>query len=56
MENIIYFNTIIQPKGGTSNVSIIMAILTFVLIILLSLLTFGIIHTMKNTSLTLTEK
>jgi heme/copper-type cytochrome/quinol oxidase subunit 2 len=55
MDNILYFNTITQPKDGTFNISIIMTILAFVLIIFLAIIIVGIIHSMKNTALTLTE-
>ncbi|MDR2798923.1 MAG: PH domain-containing protein [Treponema sp.] len=55
MDNILYFTTITQQKGGTFNVSIIIVILAFVVIVPLIILTCSIINSMKNTSLTLTE-
>jgi hypothetical protein len=55
MDSIIYFNTIIQPEDGTFNVSVIMVILFFAVIIPLIILTFGIINSIKSTNLTLTE-
>jgi hypothetical protein len=56
MNNILYFNTISQPKEGTFNVSMIMTVLALVVIISLIIIAVGIIHSMKNTTLTLTEK
>ncbi|MDR1001211.1 MAG: PH domain-containing protein [Clostridiales bacterium] len=56
MDNIIYFNTIIQPKNGTGSVSIIMVGILLIVVIPLIFLTFGIINAMKNTTLALTEK
>jgi len=56
MDTIVYINSLIQPKGGTGFLPILMVGLMLVIIIPLSILTFGIISSMKNTTLTLTEK
>ena len=56
MDTIVYINSLIQPKGGTGFIPILMVSLMLVIIIPLIILTFGIISSMKNTTLTLTEK
>jgi len=56
MDTIVYFNSLIQPKEGTGFIPILMIGLMLVIIIPLIILTFGIISSIKNTTLTLTEK
>jgi hypothetical protein len=56
MDTILYVNSLIQPKEGTGFISILMVGLMLVIIIPLIILTFGIISSIKNTTLTLTEK
>jgi len=56
MDTILYVNSLIQPKEGTGFVPILMIGLMLVIIIPLIILTFGIISSIKNTTLTLTEK
>jgi hypothetical protein len=51
MENVIFYETIIQPKEGIDLISIIMIGVMLVVLIL----TFGIINSMKNTTFSLTE-
>ena len=51
-----YVNSLIQPKEGTGFIPILMIGLMLVIIIPLIILTFGIISSIKNTTLTLTEK
>jgi len=55
MDTIVYLNSLIQPKGGTSFVIIFLVGLILVIIIPLTILTFGIMSSMHNTTLTLTE-
>jgi hypothetical protein len=55
MENIVFFDTIIQPKEGICSLSIIMVVIMLIIIIPLIILTFGIINSMKNTTFSLTE-
>jgi hypothetical protein len=56
MDTIVYINSLIQPKEGTGFIPILMIGLMLVIIIPLIILTFGIISSIKNTTLTLTEK
>jgi hypothetical protein len=56
MDTVVYINSLIQPKGGTGFLPIIMVSLMLVIIIPLIILTFGIINSMHNTALTLTER
>ena len=53
MNNIIYYNTIIQPKSGNFSLTIL---IMGALIIFLVFLLFGIMYSMKNTSISVTEK
>ena len=56
MDTVVYINSLIQPKGGTGFVPIFMIALILVITIPLIILTFGIMSSIKNTTLTLTEK
>ena len=56
MDTIVYFNSLIQPKGGTGFVPILMVVLILVIVIPLTILTIGIMSSLKNTTLTLTEE
>jgi hypothetical protein len=56
MDTILYVNSLIQPKEGTGFIPILMIGLMLVIIIPLIILTFGIISSIKNTTLTLTER
>jgi len=56
MDTVVYINSLIQPKGGTGFLPIMMVSLMLVILIPLIILTFGIINSMKNTALTLTER
>jgi hypothetical protein len=56
MDTIVYISSLIQPKEGAGFVPILMVVLMLVIIIPLVILTFGIISSIKNTTLTLTEK
>ena len=56
MDTVLYINSLIQPKEGTGFIPIIMVVLMLVIIIPLIILTFGILSSIKNTTLTLTEK
>ena len=56
MEDILYYNTIIQPKEGLGSISILMIGIMLIIIIPLIILTFGIINSMKNTTFALAEK
>ena len=55
MDNIVYFNTLIQPKEGIGFISILMIGIMLIVIIPLIILTFGIINSMKNTTISLSE-
>jgi hypothetical protein len=55
MDNIVYFNTLIQPKEGIGFISILMIGIMLIIIIPLIILTFGIINSMKNTTINLSE-
>jgi hypothetical protein len=55
MDNILYFNTLIQPKEGVGFISILMIGIMLIIIIPLIILTFGIINSMKNTTINLSE-
>jgi hypothetical protein len=55
MDNILYFNTLIQPKEGIGFISILMIGIMLIIIIPLIILTFGIINSMKNTTINLSE-
>ena len=54
MDNILYFNTLIQPKEGVGFISILMIGIMLVIIIPLIFLTVGIISSMRNTTISLT--
>ena len=57
MDNVIYFNSMSQPKGGVCSVPvIIMFLVLLALLILVAVLTYGLIDSIKNTTLTLTGK
>jgi len=56
MDTIVYINSLIQPKGGTGYVPIFTVVLILVIAIPLTILTIGIMSSLKNTTLTLTEK
>ena len=57
MEKILYFNSMIEPKGGVFSVPVIIALAILVsLIILIIILTFGLIDSIKNTTFTLTGR
>jgi hypothetical protein len=56
MDTVVYINSLIQPKEGTGIVPIIVVVLMLVIIIPLIILTIGIMSSIKNTTLTLTEK
>ena len=55
MDNILYLNTLIQPKEGIGFISILMIGIMLIIIIPLIILTFGIISSMRNTTISLTE-
>jgi hypothetical protein len=55
MDNILYFNTLIQPKEGVGFISILMIGIMLIIIIPLIILTVGIISSMRNTTISLTE-
>ena len=55
MDNILYFNTLIQPKEGIGFISILMIGIMLIIIIPLIILAFGIINSMKNTTINLSE-
>ena len=55
MDTIIYINSLIQPKNGTGFIDVFMVGLILVIVIPLMILTFGIVSSMRNTTLTLTE-
>jgi hypothetical protein len=55
MDTIVYINSLIQPKEGTGFIPIFMVGLILVIVIPLIILSVGIIGSMKNTTLTLTE-
>jgi hypothetical protein len=57
MDNLVYINTMTEPKGGVySPPLIIMIVVIAAVIILLIGLVFGLIYSIKNTSLSLTNK
>ena len=57
MDNIIYYDSMIVPKGGLLSAPIVLTIISFIsIIILLIVLSVGLINAIKDTSLTLTEK
>ena len=56
MDTIVYINSLIQPKNGTGFIPIFTVCIILVITIPLIILTFGIMSSMKNTTLTLTEK
>ena len=56
MDTVLYFNSLIQPKGGTGFVPVFMVVLILVIVIPLTILTIGIMSSLKNTTLTLTEE
>jgi len=57
MEKIIFFDSMIQPKGGLFSTPVIIMLIISVLIIALMLfLTFGLASSIKNSSLTVTDK
>jgi len=55
MDNIVYFNTLIQPKEGIGFISIFTIGIMLIVIIPLIILIFGIINSMKNTTISLSE-
>ena len=55
MDTIVYINSLIQPKGGTGFVPVFTVGLVLVIIIPFVILSFGIMSSMRNTTLTLTE-
>ena len=55
MDNILYLNTLIQPKEGVGFISILMIGIMLIIIIPLIILTVGIISSMRNTTISLTE-
>jgi hypothetical protein len=57
MDNVIYINTMTEPKGGAYSAPLIITIIFIVAVmILLIVLMFGVINSLKNTSLSLTDK
>ena len=56
MGTIVYFNSLIQPKEETGIIPIFMIGIILIILIPLIILTVGIISSIKNTTLTLTEK
>ena len=57
MDKVIFFNTMIEPKGGVCSAPVIFLIVISVSIILLMVgLTFGAIYAIKNTTISLTDK
>jgi hypothetical protein len=56
MDTIVYINSLIQPKGGTGFLPVFMVVLILVIVIPLTILTIGIMSSLKNTTLTLTEE
>ena len=54
MDNIIYINTIIPPKDTNTVITMIIIVMAAIIIPLV-FLTFGIIDSMRNTTLALTE-
>jgi len=57
MEKIIYYNSMIEPKGGLFSAPVIIMIIIFAaIVILMFVLTFGLISAIRSTTLTLTDK
>ena len=57
MDKILYFNSMIEPKGGVFSTPVIVILVIFLfLIIFMAILTFGIIDSIKNSTLTLTNR
>ena len=57
MDRVLYVNSMIEPKGGVFNASVIFTIVLFIaVIILLLVLGIGLVSSIKNTVLTLTNK
>jgi hypothetical protein len=56
MERVLYFNSMIEPKGGLFSAPVIILLVTFIAVIILFIvLTYGILYSIKNTTLTLTN-
>ena len=57
MEDVLFINSMIEPKGGILSAPVIILFITFIaLIVLIFVLFFGTIVSIKNTSLTLTGR
>ena len=57
MEKVIYWNSMIEPKGGVYSAPVIILIITLIVVILIITgLLIGIINSIKNTTITLTGK
>ena len=56
MENVLYINSLISPKGGVFSAPVILLLVAFhSLIILLFVLSYGMIGSIKNSTLSLTN-
>jgi len=57
MDKILYYNSMIEPKGGVLSAPVIVMLAIFlVLVIFMIILTFGLIDSIKNSTITLTNK
>ncbi|MDR0312273.1 MAG: PH domain-containing protein [Treponema sp.] len=57
MDNLVFINTMTEPKGGVYSAPVIIMIISIaVVIILLVGLVFGLVSSIKNTSLSLTNR
>ena len=57
MDKILYFNSMIEPRGGVFSAPVIVVLVVFLfLIVLMLVLAFGIIDSIKNSTLSLTNR
>ena len=56
MDKILYFNSMIEPKGGVFSTPVIVVLVIFlILIAVMAILIFGLIDSLKNSTLALTN-
>jgi|GEM_PF-1126233 len=57
MNTVLYFNSLIEPKGGVFSMPVILLLVVFhSLVILLFVLSFGLVASIKNSTLSLTDR
>ena len=56
MDNVLYINSLVEPKGGVFSMPVILLLVVFhSFVILMFVLSFGLISSLKNSTLSLTD-